>query len=625
MTHALRVVAVSSIAACAFTACDNDSQLQIHHANQLVFSRQLEEGQKLAIGAEDLGQVVRLPMSLGFTRVHLRYDDPVVVFDTTLGGPDITLYRQFQAHLFMRDPHEVFENLAGLADDHARFHRLTWRHETSSPSSTPAVLWPWRLPDAVVMPHPYGPQFLSVPNVLRPIDQTYFWRNNNRSTWAGPANEPEGSGSIKALRILPSGLCSATQPLDEVVNSVGRQVSMGFLRGTCKPDESDGELYYLDAISYLAKQRPDRQLPGDDDAGGGFILQGRVRVHDSGIAAPLSLDDCSVGFNYDYRFHLADGRLAVAPARNQLEYDVSLGLCSGVFGVKGVAERLAEALEREVPGGVAALAGSKQVYSRPVPEWDCRVNTPIEEACRTAIDQFGLAVTSGADVLGIPTVRALQLAAAAKRPENWQCPLVDKCRDRNGHCQFVVRAKRLNVTPQEVELVWFDDVDEYDNPALALFAASFVRNPDDGAVDYNLYRTLCSRAPTELLPGPEQARYVNHAFRNFRQDNLRCDALPPPDPNPPRPPPLRPVCPCRSNAECPSGVPCDVRRGRCEGVCVQHSDCAMGYCDTELGLCTGGQCVYPYNDRMCYSYEKCQGDPSAYGICVLKKEMKKKP
>ena len=40
-------------------------------------------------------------------------------------------------------------------------------------------------------------------------------------------------------------------------------------------------------------------------------------------------------------------------------------------------------------------------------------------------------------------------------------------------CQFVIPAKRLNVYPDEAELVWFDSEDEFTNPALALFFATF--------------------------------------------------------------------------------------------------------------------------------------------------------
>ena len=40
-----------------------------------------------------------------------------------------------------------------------------------------------------------------------------------------------------------------------------------------------------------------------------------------------------------------------------------------------------------------------------------------------------------------------------------------------GECEYVVRAKRLNVYPDAVELVWFDDK-ELDNSTYALWVAA---------------------------------------------------------------------------------------------------------------------------------------------------------
>jgi hypothetical protein len=399
-----------------------------------------------------------------------------------------------------------------------------------------------------------------------------------------------------------------------------------FLTATCKPRKLDGEIHYLDAVSYLGKHRPDRELPGDDDAGGGFFLHSHVRLHDAGAAEPFSLTDCDIVSNYDYRFYLKDSRLAIAHTRHKYDYDASRSLCSGFLGNKGFADTLADALQLDIENEFFKVSSTRQLFTQPFSDtnWDCALGVPGGDACARAAAELQLAIGLGDDVLGIPGggpgSPADRLVAAAQRPENWQCTNYptppDACRGvgplPRGRCEYIVRAKRLNVTPDTVELVWFDDVTEYDNPTFALFVASFAPSPTSNQVDFQAYRRLCSRNPSgvlaQTLVTDEPNNYYNRHFTRIRVDDSRCDALPR------EPPPDPPECPCSSDRDCPTGVTCDLRTRLCKDLCFVDANCVFPQwqCYPELSRCGGSQCV---NHAMCHSYEFCHSS----GHCMKRR------
>jgi hypothetical protein len=94
------------------------------------------------------------------------------------------------------------------------------------------------------------------------------------------------------------------------------------------------------------------------------------------------------------------------------------------------------------------------------------------------------AIAVGAGYLGITDVNAVNaMEAAASNPADWSCMATYPFGDISGvnacapvtpqyRCLYTARAKRINVMPDAVELVWFDTV-AFDDPMFAVFVASF--------------------------------------------------------------------------------------------------------------------------------------------------------
>lgn len=598
---------------------------KFHNGNQESWKFNLPPQSKDAFGASDLMPVPTEPLT-GDQEWFDFYPqaDPVViqtyVFPSPVPGPVVTLRRQVEAHLFARDPQEVFSVLSSIGDD-----RPSWLQQTMRPSIDPSENPPWTLPDDVVVPYPFKPHFVPKPTVLRPIIPADFWHDSNAAVRGGPGNEPLGAASVKALRLIPVGLCSTEQPIQDIIKEISDSVTQQFLHGTCKPGQLDGEVQYLDEVSYLGHHPPDKEKPGDDDVGGGFFFHGKVRIHDSGAAAPLSLDDCSIAFNYDFRFYLEDGRLALFPTRHKYDYDAKLGLCSGELGNKGGADILADSFQIDLENEFLSTTTNKQILNGPDkdPHWDCSLGEPIESSCSDAANQLAAAVSNGSDNLKIqsggPSSPSQRLIAAVRRPENWRCQNhpdpPDACRaigPRNhGRCEFMLRAKRLNVTPDAVELVWFDNMDEYDNPALALFVASLAAPAK--TIDTNAYRRLCSRPPSDTLAqssiGDESRNYYNRRFAKVKVDDLTCSSLPPYAETP------APICPCAKDTDCAGGVQCDNLTHQCKDVCLSDDNCEwpQPHCYQQIERCGGNTgCAL---DGMCQRFERCNVQT---GHCELK-------
>lgn len=629
MWKRLGLAAFAGSVALGLYACVQLGVVRFYRGEEVIFTAVLAGGEKLVLGRADLGVVADTPIDPGQVSFHLDSDLPLVVTMPIKGGAPVVLGRYVEAHLFARDPQEVFETLSGLGRDHAEWHRVTWLRETSIPSL--ATAQPWFLPDDAVVPYTFPPHRAPIPTVLKPVRPRAFWRLPDPAARGGPGNDPGGLASVKAVRVLPAGLCSRVVPIERFVNTIGNGLVDGFVDGICGDDTLgsllEAQAEHLDIVSYLSRRRPDRNLSGDDDAGGGLLLQGRFSVHGRRALGPVSLAGCTVNFTYDYRFYLNEGRLALAHTRHQFDYAPHFELCNGIptLGIDSVAPRLAEGLEARLEKDFLESTTNEQVFT-PVPEppeWRCDPSVRDENVCLAAARQLELGIRSGVDAFGLshgsPGAAAERLIAAARRPENWRCERVvggDPCRMPRGRCQYTVRAKRLNVTPHDVELVWFDEVDEYDNPTLALFVASFAPDALGGPLNYHRFRALCSRPPqpgvlAQNILGANSDNYYNKHFVRYGFQGARCQRVPPPPAPPPPavPPPIvvvlepTPRCPCSSDAEC-NGGECDRATGLCRNLCTRQSHCQFPdrYCDEGKQLCGGADCV---NNSMCHSHERC--------------------
>lgn len=101
------------------------------------------------------------------------------------------------------------------------------------------------------------------------------------------------------------------------------------------------------------------------------------------------------------------------------------------------------------------------------------------------------------------------MATSGAHLARWRCVPFSSSVDRSnacvnphhGRCEMIVPVKRLNYRPQAAEGVLFDRLDELNNPALALFYASFMTDaPPLGHVDFtrtDWFTKICTsrRAP----------------------------------------------------------------------------------------------------------------------------------
>jgi hypothetical protein len=353
----------------------------------------------------------------------------------------------------------------------------------------------------------------------------------------------------------------------------------------------------------------------------------------------------------EYRFTLVDGRLALFACSNpggacgapwlSEDYDYSKRLCDpGIWKVNGFPDDLRSGLEHDLPDQFYQQTVARQLVPSPDvycgdaqghPDdalcqaknigpcdpatllchdaWDCTT----EADCLVAQNIFAGAVGLGADFLGLHDQG--QLATTARQDANWTCAPhtlhAPACGGGvQGRCQYILRAKRLNVNSDTVELVWFDDVTDFTNPALAAFAASFVDPADPlSKRDVTRYQALCSRKPRGIqaastAPNPA----LNYDIRSWFNYWLPSFASPGPTGQCPAEPANPPQCGCQQDADCPCGVTCDPNTHRCENLCFTGADCASGICYTNLNRCGSGETC---SLGVCpFAYESC-----VLGIC----------
>jgi hypothetical protein len=79
---------------------------------------------------------------------------------------------------------------------------------------------------------------------------------------------------------------------------------------------------------------------------------------------------------------------------------------------------------------------------------------------------------------------------------NWRCIQDPNAEEGVGKCHYLLPAKRLNVYPSDVELVWFDRK-ELDNPSYAIYVAAYAFEPP-GAVPLTVQQ-MCKWTMTATI------------------------------------------------------------------------------------------------------------------------------
>ncbi len=401
--------------------------------------------------------------------------------------------------VFARDPREVTDVLDSSNS------RIDWRSAYSN----------WALPRVRFVFPPGGPPPAAVGG---PWVTSHFFPGCQTGV-VGPGADPGGFGSIKSIRTSRRGQCSTMVRINPIVDDIMTGVQEGLVNKdvTSAPSCTDVNQDSFDGLSYLTHQSVD--LP-DSGPSGGFALLFQGDYHHF---IPFVSNFTFFSFNYRYELRLVDGRLGANPLRNNLQ-------TSG-FKDGDAFTALADALDNKIPTSILDRAGEQQAMAPPIPNspniGPCTADSDCggaHFACLPSVDPknapgrfcrellFGVCdqvtdpttgmltenildgnnkciigqgratniVKAGAVKLGLSAGDAAILAATANQIvngsfANWRCQQPTHGRNdasEKFRCQYVVKAKRLNVYPQDAELVWFDEV-ELTNPAFAAYAALF--------------------------------------------------------------------------------------------------------------------------------------------------------
>jgi hypothetical protein len=413
--------------------------------------------------------------------------------DYRLSNPEFDA--QHELLLFARDPEETFETLRQfpLNDDSG------WKKEVS-PENLPAVM------TAV---YPPTSSFAPETKITIKPTRTDFWPPPIAPS--GPGTRPDGSGSIKAVRVINHGLCSQELPLSNILTEVSDGLWTHFQDTITKQSNCIEQIRRWSHTTSFLHQTTDLE-PAQF---GGFFLNFDFHTHDK----HRTITDDNIRFNVDYWFRLRDGRLTVEPTYNQSEVNGGLekDMLAGFF--PGLLTDIGTTIFQESDAQQQYHGFDPIGNQAPIP---CMLRgasqddptLPADEspgACQKLIDDItGIALPSGATLTPplssdeqntlLQTIRRSDVINGKPIFQNLRCAKFGSV-PGEGRCEYVIRAKRLNVFPDTVELVFLDTDREVANPAYPIWL--LIRNwISQGLLHHN---PLCTRKAVTSSP----------AHRNF--------------------------------------------------------------------------------------------------------------
>ena len=407
-----------------------------------------------------------------------------IVAGTELRGPTV------EAHLYGSDLVANYDFLESIyaADDAACTGGLgsCWLNGTNASV----------LPRSAVLPYPPNPYWnTALRYAVSPLPSSAFFPASAPPATPGqfdpaPSDaDPAGLGSVKSARIYVPGLCSTermfhTSDWKGVFDAVEIGIWNAFGTNNQVNAASVNYLYATtlldDGLMFVGTANTPR---------GGFLLdfwlQGQHITANGQPGEPTNF-----AANYSFYFGLADGFVSITPQRNcsqgtetdcllvepQLFYDDFRSALEGDLPSKF--EEDSQSAQTQVIPGVACANGSVGA-----------IPSAIANIARIAAQQY---LGAGADATTIQTTVVGGI--------NWTCV--------NGQVAVVLRAKRVNVYEDRLELVWFDG-EEPTNFAYGLYAAMVWINHNPGAVipgtgvvpPAGLDQLLCSRPRAHVGPG----------------------------------------------------------------------------------------------------------------------------
>lgn len=429
-----------------------------------------------------------------------------------------------EAHFFARDPQDVFNEVS-------KYHGYDVVSTASFlVAGERRTRTGFGLPNAVVVPFPPTPPFdITKPVITFIPDNHWFFPNGPDLDYIRPdvtctdQSVQDGNvvsvqaylGTIQGLRTYQRGLCANATALggdDGLLHQINSSFWTSFQQQAGHTSSRVAEF----ALSYL------RRGATTSDVQGGFF-----QILDLIVSfGPDPNWQDWFDSNYNYDFTLSRGILSVVPHENSLSV-TGTGADPGAFRT---------ALSQTLPATFQQQALLKQAQFIPLVSLQaCDRMDPTVKQCAPAGESIASIFTPQPGAFPPPDVTQLKCSLgsatacnavgrdpAAALEAAWAC--VDRPPDPNtpnipdySHCEYVLRAQRLNVFEDAVELVVFDTGPDLTNPVFAFQA--FLR----GAGRQDDANRICDPRPLQLPyqqpPNYDPVIYSRPFARDIQSDN----------------------------------------------------------------------------------------------------------
>lgn len=295
-----------------------------------------------------------------------------------------------------------------------------------------------------------------------------FWGGLGSPEPCGEGAEPTGVGSVKSAIVYDRGTCAFI--IDDLQTRVRDRTRRtwneiaGFVR-----DIPTLGLFNLPISRDRHRTETYVEIDGrTNETRGGFVFASALEVD-----LPFGFNNLKVGAGYDFLFHINDEGMIEAPGE-RLDIVLSGG---GIFGEPISNNEVQNAVWQEIQnrsGDVTKELQEEQWVDAgdlvDIAEPFCTAlnPTPAVEQCAQYVGLLEVVTGVGRSnmiaegIVGEGEVPEDDLLALYSNQDNWRC--------KEARCQFRVQAKRLNVYPDAVEIVFFDEP-EPELTSYALFAA----------------------------------------------------------------------------------------------------------------------------------------------------------
>jgi hypothetical protein len=474
-------------------------------------------------------------------------------------GTTFNLFNQHEILLFARDPHEFTDALRNLplAPDtcNGGCDSSIEQNDITGPNSIPTE-WDaaWGVgtafnpvPVAATMFYPPTPGWKTLgppgptPLQTSTLTTANFWPTMPPPA-GGPGALPDGSGSVKAVKVINHGLCSTFQPytnatgtgLLDLATSMLPAIVAGFV---CKEVESV-ELRFSRAGSFL-----DFTNDQEADQIGGLFVGFNVQAN---LNSSFGTGGPNIVWRSAHDFKLFEGRPTVSGeplVTRSIDVQGSGSSEAWVTLDAAFTKQMSSPLSSgqgpgSVPELVWQLANEQLVFPTPLLQPPCAQTTPGDDTipftaspsptdmthCGAFISAIMSSVTTAMNDLNanpfisffgakftpaeMTQIATTTLLAATPSGSfaNFRCAqFADMPAPA---CQYVLPVKRMNIYPDGFELVFLDNIREPANPVypIWLLALDGVSNPTPPTFAVpSLYGTLCG-SPVMQTPGTLGAR-----------------------------------------------------------------------------------------------------------------------